>query len=70
MIMGEEDKLAPLLGFAGGIELSQVVIVLLVLVLAFVFQTLMNVKQRVFILVGSIVVIMITLPLLYETFPF
>ncbi len=70
MIMGEEDKLAPLLGFAGGIELSQVVIVLLVLVLAFVVQTLMNVKQRVFILVGSIVVILITLPLLYETFPF
>lgn len=70
MIMGEEDKLAPLLGFAGGIELSQVVIVLLVLVLAFVVQTLMNVKQRVFILVGSIVVILITIPLLYETFPF
>ena len=70
MIMGEEDKLAPLLGFAGGIELSQLVIVLLVLVLAFVVQTLMNVKQRVFILVGSIVVILITLPLLYETFPF
>lgn len=70
MIMGEEDKLAPLLGFAGGIELSQVVIVLMVLVLAFVVQTLMNVKQRVFILVGSIVVILITLPLLYETFPF
>ncbi|CAG2531614.1 HupE / UreJ protein [Maribacter dokdonensis] len=70
MIMGEEDKLAPLLGFAGGIELSQVVIVLLVLVLAFVVQTLMNVKQRAFILVGSIVVILITLPLLYETFPF
>lgn len=70
MIMGEEDKLAPLLGFAGGIELSQVVIVLLVLVLAFVVQTLMNVKHRVFILVGSIVVILITLPLLYETFPF
>jgi len=70
MIMGEEDKLAPLLGFAGGIELSQVVIVLLVLVLAFVVQILMNVKQRVFILVGSIVVILITLPLLYETFPF
>ncbi|SDT27271.1 HupE / UreJ protein [Maribacter dokdonensis] len=70
MIMGEEDKLAPLLGFAGGIELSQVVIVLLVLVLAFVVQTLMNVKQRVFILVGSIVVILIILPLLYETFPF
>ncbi|WP_405411242.1 HupE/UreJ family protein [Maribacter sp. Asnod1-A12] len=70
MLMGEEDKLAPLLGFAGGIELSQVVIVLLVLILAYVVQTLLKVKQSLFILVGSILIILITLPLLYETFPF
>jgi len=70
MIMGEEDKLAPLLGFAGGIELSQVVIVLLVLMLAYVIQTLLKVKQSLFVMVGSILIILITLPLLYETFPF
>ncbi|WP_437370018.1 HupE/UreJ family protein [Maribacter litoralis] len=70
MVMGEEEKLAPLLGFAGGIELSQVVIVLLVLILAYIIQTLLMVKQRIFIIVGSIVVILITIPLLYETFPF
>lgn len=70
MIMGEEDKLAPLLGFAGGIELSQVVIVLLVLMLVYVIQTILKVKQSLFVMVGSILIILITLPLLYETFPF
>ena len=70
MIMGEEDKLAPLLGFAGGIELSQVVIVLLVLILAYVVQSILKVKQSLFIKVGSIIIILVTLPLLYETFPF
>ncbi|MDF4201644.1 HupE/UreJ family protein [Maribacter sp. SA7] len=70
MIMGEEDKLAPLLGFAGGIELSQVVIVLLVLILAYMVQSIFKVKQSLFVMVGSILIILITLPLLYETFPF
>ncbi len=70
MIMGEEDKMAPLLGFAGGIELAQVVIVLLVLMLAYVIQTILKVKQSLFVMVGSILIILITLPLLYETFPF
>ena len=70
MIMGAEDKLAPLLGFAGGIEISQVIIVLLVLLLAYVIQTILKVKQSIFIMVGSILIILITLPLLYETFPF
>lgn len=70
MIMGEEDKLSPLLGFAGGIEISQVVIVLLVLMLAYVVQTIFKVKQSLFVMVGSILIILITLPLLYETFPF
>lgn len=70
MIMGEDDKLAPLIGFAGGIELSQVVIVLLVLILAYVVQGILKVKQSLFITVGSIIIILVTLPLLYETFPF
>lgn len=70
MIMGEDDKLAPLLGFAGGIELSQVVIVLLVLILAYVVQSILKVKQSLFITIGSIVIILVTIPLLYETFPF
>lgn len=69
MIMGEEDKLAPLFGFAAGIEISQVVIVLMILVLAFIAQAILKINQRVFITVGSILIALITLPLLYQTLP-
>lgn len=70
MLMAErDDKLNPLVGFAMGIELSQVTIILCVLVLAFVCQNLFKVKQSVFITVCSLLVILITIPLLIETFP-
>ena len=70
MIMGEDNKIGPLFGFASGIEVSQVIIVMLVLVLAFVMQSIFKVKQRLFIWVGSILIMLITIPLLYQTFPF
>ena len=70
MIMGTDEKLGPLLGFAAGIEISQVVIVLLVLVLAYIVQTMFHVKQSLFVIVGNILIMLITLPLLYQTFPF
>ena len=69
MIMGEEDKLAPLFGFAAGIEISQVVIVLVILVLAFIAQSILKINQKVFVTVGSILIALITLPLLYNTLP-
>ena len=69
MIMGENDKIGPLFGFASGIEVSQVIIVTLVLVLAYVVQSILKVKQRLFIWVGSILIMLITIPLLYQTFP-
>ena len=55
MIMGTNEK---------------VVIVLLVLVLAYIVQTMFHVKQSLFVIVGSILIILITIPLLYQTFPF
>lgn len=70
MVMGEESKLGPLLGFAFGIEIAQVTIVLLVLVLAYVIQSVCKVEQKLFIQVGSIVIMLITFPLLYKTLPF
>lgn len=70
MIMGEEDKLGPLFGFAFGIEISQVIIVLLVLVLAYITQSIFKVKQRLFVILGSILIMLVTLPLLYKTLPF
>ncbi len=71
MLMAEEsDKLSPLLGFAVGIELSQVLIVLGVLALAYVIQSIFKVKQPLFIGVASILIILLTIPMLLETYPF
>ncbi|MGW9684771.1 HupE/UreJ family protein [Flagellimonas sp. 2504JD1-5] len=70
MLMAEEDdKVVPLLGFATGIELSQVAIILAILAVAFVVQDLLKVKKTIFIAIASILVIAITIPLLIATFP-
>ncbi len=71
MLMAEEsDKFSPLLGFAVGIEISQVLIVLGVLMLAYVIQSILKVKQPLFIGVASILIILLTIPMLWETYPF
>ena len=70
MLMAEEeDKITPLLGFATGIELSQVTIILVILTLAFVLLDLLKIKRPIFIAVTSILIIAITIPLLIATFP-
>ena len=70
MLVAElDEKASPLIGFALGIELSQVVIVLLVLLLVYVGQTILKVKQSLFVSVVSTIIILITIPLLYDTFP-
>lgn len=70
MLMAEEeDKITPLLGFATGIELSQVTIILVILTLAYVMLNLLKVKRPIFIAVASILIIAITIPLLIATFP-
>lgn len=70
MLMAEEeDKVVPLLGFAGGIELSQLSIILCVLLLAFLTQSIFKLKQSWFIIVCSLIIVAITIPLLINTFP-
>ncbi|MGB5668219.1 MAG: HupE/UreJ family protein [Maribacter sp.] len=69
LMSGEEEKLSPLLGFAAGIELSQILIVLLVLALAYVLQSIFKIKQEHFIKIISILIILITIPMLVDTFP-
>lgn len=69
LIAGEEEKLTPLLGFATGIEVSQVLIVMTVLLLAYFVQTIGKVKRPIFVWGTSLIVLMITIPLLYQTFP-
>lgn len=65
----EENKILPLLGFATGIEVSQIIIILVVLVLAFILQSVFKVKQSIFVGVTSILIFIITIPMLIETFP-
>ncbi len=70
MLMAEEDdKLTPLLGFATGIEIAQVTIILVVLAVAFLFLDILKTKRAVYIALASILIIAITIPLLIATFP-
>ncbi|MEM1258087.1 MAG: HupE/UreJ family protein [Bacteroidota bacterium] len=71
MLMAEEaHKLGPLLGFATGIEFSQVAIIMLVLLLAWLLQDILGLKKRYFVLGSSILIVLITIPMLMDTFPF
>jgi len=65
----EENKILPLLGFAAGIELSQVLIILFVLLVAYLVQGVLKVKQSIFIAISSILILLVTIPLLIKTFP-
>ncbi|MDP3314117.1 HupE/UreJ family protein [Lutibacter sp.] len=65
MIIGnEEDKFIPLLEFALGIEISQIIIVIIVLILSFIFQSLFRFSKRDWVLVSSSIVIGMVLPIL------
>ncbi len=69
MLMAEEDeKLSPLLGFATGIEIAQVLVILCVLLLAYLFYSL-NLKKWLFTAILSLLIIIVTIPLLVNTFP-
>lgn len=69
LMSGEDEKLSPLLGFAAGIELSQVLIVFIVLALASVIQSIFKIKRKYFVSLASILIIIITIPMLIATFP-
>ncbi len=70
LMAGEDRKLNPLLGFATGIELSQIVIIIGVLFLAFLLVERLRLSKRYFVLGTSTMVILITLPMIYTTWPF
>ncbi|WKD85265.1 hypothetical protein KCTC32516_00605 [Polaribacter huanghezhanensis] len=66
MIGREEDKLMPLLEFALGIELSQVIIVLSILIVGALMQSFFKVTKRDWILVISSIVIGFVIPMMIE----
>jgi hypothetical protein len=69
LMAGETDKLNPLLGFAAGIEISQIVIITGILLLAFILVEVLSLPEKYFVLGLSSIVILITLPMIYNTWP-
>lgn len=70
MLMAEEEnKLPPLLGFATGIEISQVLIVLCMLLITYLFTSILKIKQALFVAIVSILIVLVTIPMLIATFP-
>lgn len=68
--INDDKELLPLIEFALGIELSQVIIVLAVLILGYFLKTYFRVKQRDWIMVVSAMIIGMTIPMLIENWPF
>jgi hydrogenase/urease accessory protein HupE len=66
MIGREEDKLMPLIEFALGIELSQVIIVLGILIIGSLVQSFFKVTKRDWVLVISSIVIGFVIPMMIE----
>ncbi|SDM14105.1 HupE/UreJ family protein [Kriegella aquimaris] len=69
LMAGEEQKLMPLFGFALGIEFSQVLIILMVLLIAYIVQDVFRIDNTRFVKVASILVAIITIPMLITAFP-
>ena len=61
-----ESKLAPLLEFALGIEIAQIIIVFMVLFIGFLGQTIFRFSNRDWVMVMSSIVVGILIPMLME----
>lgn len=70
LMAGTDAMVVPLLGFATGIELSQVTVILLALALSHLLIHVLKVKRTVYIALASLLIIGITIRLLVSTFPF
>tara|TARA_R100000353_G_scaffold171821_1_gene136465 strand:- start:153 stop:557 length:405 start_codon:yes stop_codon:yes gene_type:complete len=69
MINADNDIL-PLLEFALGVEAAQIIVVIIVLILAFIFQMLFRFNKRDWVLVVSSIVIGMIIPMLIENWIF
>ena len=65
-----ENKFLPLMEFALGIEAALIIVAFSVLILAFIFQNILNFTRRDWILVISSIVIGVILPILRENIHF
>jgi cation transport ATPase len=66
LVTGSDNKLVLLLEFALGIEASQIVIVLFILLLGFVLKTFFKVTNRDWVVITSAIVIGFVIPMMME----
>ncbi|PSG90032.1 HupE/UreJ family protein [Aurantibacter aestuarii] len=64
------SKLIPLLEFALGIEIAQIIVVFIVLLLGYIFQTIFRFSKRDWVMVISAVVVGLVIPMLINNYPF
>ncbi len=64
LIGTSNNKLVPLIEFALGIEFAQIIIVIIILIAGFIFQTFFRFSRRDWILIISSIVIGVVLPML------
>jgi len=69
-MINESNEILPLLEFTLGIELSQIIIVLIVLLVSFIFQRIFRFSKRDWVLVVSSIVIGMLLPMLRNNWIF
>ena len=67
LIGNSTSKLSPILEFSLGVEIAQIVIVLIILILGFIFQNIFRFSKRDWIMIISAIVIGIALPILKST---
>ena len=68
MLMSEEEeKIVPLLGFASGIEISQLTVIFSILTLAFIMQSKFGMRRSVFTVLISSVIVLFTIPVLLNS---
>ncbi|WP_420571428.1 HupE/UreJ family protein [Kordia sp.] len=63
---GVDSKLLPLLEFTLGIEVAQIIVVLVVLIISFIFQTIFRFSKRDWVMVVSAIVIGVLIPTLIK----
>ncbi|MFT4697615.1 MAG: hypothetical protein ACI9SJ_000744 [Flavobacteriaceae bacterium] len=66
----DDTTILPLLEFALGIEIAQIIIVIIVLIISFIFQSFLRFNKRDWILIISSLVIGIVIPMLIENWSF
>lgn len=69
-MINDDSSFLPLLEFALGIELAQIIVVLIVLIIGFILQMLFRFNKRDWVLVVSSIVIGMVIPMLEKNWPF